>query len=81
MAPPVNENQVEAIARYMCVGDGNNPDEWVPRFDDPDKHVACGDLWGGERHEQWREYTTIARRYLAANEAMKEIAIRIALQG
>lgn len=75
MAPPVNENQVEAIARYMCIADGKHPDEIVFAFNNPDRDRLTG-LPGYfydhmPQHERWKEYRTIARRHLAAHLAIQ----------
>lgn len=69
----INDKYIEQVARAICTEDDRNPDIMVARFDNPDKQVGPGDCWSGERHELWREYVTIARRSIAAYNAINQI--------
>lgn len=69
--PFVSMDHIEFIARVLCRAEGENPNVMVAAFNNPDRQLGGGDVFIGDQHEQWREYATMARRFIISFRAIQ----------
>lgn len=69
----MTDQQIEKVARAMCTADARDPDEVTWAFEEPDTEQAVAGVTftsGVEKAPRWQQYRKMARRQIAAHQAI-----------